>query len=195
MEAMYRLILASGSPRRRELLTEMGFSYELRLLEGIEEVVPEGVPPREVPLYLSALKARAYLSEGMQREGELLLTADTVVLLEGEILGKPQDKAEAKEMLRRLSDGWHEVVSAFTLQTLTEEESFSELTRVHFLPLSDRDIDYYVEHHNPLDKAGAYGIQDWIGLRAVDRIEGSYYNVMGLPTALLSEQLKKRGVF
>ena len=182
-----RVLLASKSPRRRELLEMLRISFEVVDLGNIEEKYPEDLAKEEVPEFLSRLKAEAYKSE--LRENELLITADTVVILEGEILGKPKDEDDAKEMLARLAGKTHLVVSGVTVTTLREDVTFKTVTRVKFGPLTKEQIAYYVENFRPLDKAGAYGIQEWIGGVAVEGIEGSYYNVMGLPVHRLYKEL------
>ena len=182
-----RVLLASKSPRRRELLEMLRISFEVVDLGNIEEKYPEDLAKEEVPEFLSRLKAEAYKSE--LKENELLITADTVVILEGEILGKPKDEDDAKEMLARLAGKTHLVVSGVTVTTLRENVTFKTVTRVKFGPLTKEQIAYYVENFRPLDKAGAYGIQEWIGGVAVEGIEGSYYNVMGLPVHRLYKEL------
>ena len=177
--ADYRLLLASRSPRRRELLTASGLPYELADDFACEEIYPDPLPVRAVPLYLSQLKSEAYPRALSPRD--ILLTADTVVVCQGRVLGKPENPEQAARMLRRLSGGVHEVVSGVTLRTAKHRRSFSALTRVWMRPLREEEIACYVERFRPLDKAGAYGVQEWIGLAAVEKINGSFYNVMGLP--------------
>ena len=172
----YRLLLASQSPRRRELMTGCGLPYELAPRFDCAEVYPAGLAAEEVPLYLSRLKSEAYPAPLSGRD--ILLTADTVVVLDGEVLGKPRDREDAAGMLRRLSGRRHTVV---TLRTAGRMHSFEARTSVWFRPLADEEIAYYVDAFRPFDKAGAYGIQEWIGYAAIERIEGSFYNVMGLP--------------
>lgn len=188
------LILASNSPRRRELLSGLGLEYEVRTIQGLDESYPEGLPMEEIPQYISRKKAEAY-SIGAD---ELLITADTIVYLDGEVLGKPANEAEAKQMLHKLSGKTHQVVTGVTLkaslQTSPPEEklySFASVSQVTFAQLSDAEIDYYVTHYHPLDKAGAYGIQEWIGYIGVTSIQGSYFNVMGLPVQRLYSEMKK----
>lgn len=193
-----KIILASNSPRRRELLTGLGLEYEVRTLPGLDESYPEGLPMEEIPQYISRKKATAYSLE----PDELLITADTIVYLEGEVLGKPADEEEARQMLRKLSGKTHQVVTGVTLTFLNEESrlkeqesiihhSFASVSQVTFAQLSEREIDFYVTHCHPLDKAGAYGIQEWIGYIGVTSIEGSYFNVMGLPVQRLYTEIKK----
>ena len=205
-----KIILASNSPRRRELLTGLGLEYEVRTLPGLDESYPEGLSMEEIPQYISRKKAAAYSLEA----DELLITADTIVYLEGEVLGKPADEEEAKQMLRKLSGKTHQVVTGVTLKTSSNSPSlgrtpgegslplegevgrgscvsFASVSQVTFAQLSEAEIDYYVTHYHPLDKASAYGIQEWIGYIGVTSIEGSYFNVMGLPVQRLYTEMKK----
>ena len=204
-----KIILASNSPRRRELLAGLGLDYEVRMLQGLDESYPEGLPMEEIPQYISRKKAAAYTLGA----DELLITADTIVYLEGEVLGKPADEEEAKEMLRKLSGKTHQVVTGVTLRTLlnlpvrgrlVEQDSlpfregrggssfsFASVSQVTFAQLSEAEIDHYVTHYRPLDKAGAYGIQEWIGYIGVTSLQGSYFNVMGLPVQRLYSEMKK----
>ena len=182
----YDVVLASNSPRRRELLSELGVNYRVELIKGLEESHPDGMPANEVAEYLSRQKAAAY----RLRPNELLITADTVVILDGEILGKPHDEAEACEMLRRLSGRTHSVITGVTVVTAAGMQSFSDEALVEFDVLDEAEIDYYVRHYRPLDKAGAYGIQEWIGYMGVKRLDGSFFTVMGLPVHRLYQLLK-----
>ena len=182
-----KIILASNSPRRKELLSGLGLEYEVRTMQGIDESYPEGLTMEEIPQYISRKKAAAY----SLNPDELLITADTIVWLDGEVLGKPADEAEARQMLRKLSGRTHQVVTGVTLTTTNLQHSFASVSQVTFAQLSDAEIDYYVTHYHPLDKAGAYGIQEWIGYIGVKAIEGSYFNVMGLPVQRLYTELKK----
>ena len=182
-----KIILASNSPRRRELLTGLGLEYEVRTLSGLDESYPEGLPMEEIPQYISRKKAAAYSPEA----DEVLITADTIVYLEGEVLGKPADEEEAKQMLRKLSGKTHQVVTGVTLTCIGQQHSFASVSQVTFAQLSEAEIDYYVTRYRPLDKAGAYGIQEWIGYIGVTSIEGSYFNVMGLPVQRLYTEMKK----
>ena len=208
----YKIVLASNSPRRKELLAGLGFDYEVRTLQGLDESYPEGLSMEEIPQYISRKKAAAYTLN----PDELLITADTIVYLDGEVLGKPADEAEAKQMLRKLSGKTHQVVTGVTLKTplnlplkrrLAEQDSlpsregrggssisFASVSQVTFAQLSEAEIDHYVTHYRPLDKAGAYGIQEWIGYIGVTRIEGSYFNVMGLPVQRLYSEMKKLNI-
>lgn len=185
----YRLLLASQSPRRRELMTGCGLPYELAPKYDCEEVYPADLPAEEVPLYLSRLKSRAYPEP--LANGDILLTADTVVVLDGEVLGKPHGREEAVGMLRRLSGRRHTVVSGVTLRNAERMHTFEARTSVWFRTLSDEEIEYYIDTYRPFDKAGSYGIQEWIGYAAIERIEGSFYNVMGLPIQKVYVELDK----
>ena len=183
----YNIILASNSPRRRELLAGLDVAYEVRVLKDIDETYPDNLPVADIPTYISREKAAAYTIA----DNELLLTADTVVVLGNEVLGKPADDADAKRMLRELSGKTHQVITGVCLTTTKKQHSFSVTTDVTFKELTDDEIDYYVTNYHPLDKAGAYGIQEWIGYVGVTRIEGSYFNVMGLPIQRLYKELKR----
>lgn len=189
----YRWILGSQSPRRKELLATLGHPFEIRTIEGHSEAYPDTLPLEEVPLYLSQLKAEQLLPT-LQAD-ELLITADTVVLLDGQILGKPHDLDDARRMLHRLSGRQHKVVSGVSLSTIDWQISFSSHTLVTFAQLTDSEIDHYVTRYQPLDKAGAYGIQEWIGYIGVSHIEGSFYNVMGLPVQRLYRVLQDADLF
>lgn len=186
----YKIVLASNSPRRKELLAGLGFDYEVRTLQGLDESYPEGLSMEEIPQYISRKKAAAYTLN----PDELLITADTIVYLDGEVLGKPADEAEAKQMLRKLSGKTHQVVTGVILSTTEMQHSFASVSQVTFAQLSEAEIDHYVTHYRPLDKAGAYGIQEWIGYIGVTRIEGSYFNVMGLPVQRLYSEMKKLNI-
>ena len=190
MNCELRIVLASNSPRRRELLSGLGLEYEVHTLSGIDESYPEGLSMEEIPQYISRKKAAAYTLGA----DELLITADTIVWLDGEVLGKPADEAEARQILHKLSGKTHQVVTGVTLTTSFLHHSFSSVSQVTFAKLSDDEIDYYVTHYRPLDKAGAYGIQEWIGYIGVTSIEGSYFNVMGLPVQRLYTEMKKLGL-
>ena len=227
-----RIILASNSPRRRELLSGLGLEYEVRTLQGIDESYPQGLAMEEIPQYISRKKAAAY----SLKPDELLITADTIVWLDGEVLGKPADEEDARRMLRKLSARTHTVVTGVTLTYWNEEArvkdeafpagqetgtrdigataspsslaphpsscpqpfpsicqvTFPSVSQVTFAQLTDSEIDRYVAQYRPLDKAGAYGIQEWIGYIGIASIEGSYFNVMGLPVQRLYTELKKR---
>ena len=185
----YRLLLASQSPRRRELMTGCGLPCELAPKYDCEEVYPADLPAEEVPLYLSRLKSRAYPEP--LANGDILLTADTVVVLDGEVLGKPHGREEAVGMLRRLSGRRHTVVSGVTLRNAERMHTFEARTSVWFRTLSDEEIEHSIDTYRPFDKAGSYGIQEWICYAAIERIEGSFYNVMGLPIQKVYVELDK----
>lgn len=185
----HRLILASASPRRRELLAACDIDFTLAERFECEECYPETLDAEGVAEYLSQLKSNAYPHPLC--EGDILLTADTVVILNGAILGKPHSEAEAVEMLKALSGATHKVVTGVTLRTTKQSLSFSAESLVSFRTLKEEEILYYVERYHPLDKAGAYGIQEWIGYAAIEYIEGSFYNVMGLPVQRLYVELER----
>lgn len=185
----YELILASGSPRRRELLAMLDIDFRVDTSHSVDETVPDGLDASEVAPYLSRLKAEAYpLLPG---EKKLVITADTVVILDGEVLGKPLDEADARRMLARIQGRTQKVVTGVTLRTPERMTTFSAESEVDFAPLTDEEIAYYVGRYKPLDKAGAYGIQEWIGAAGIRRINGSFYNVMGLPVQRLYSMLKE----
>ena len=205
----YKIVLASNSPRRRELLSGLGFDYEVRTLKDLDESYPEGLPMEEIPQYISRKKAEAYTIG----PDELLITADTIVYLDGEVLGKPVDEADAIRMLRKLSGRTHQVVTGVTLKVSPKSSlegkdftrlpspsgeglgvmlhSFASVSQVTFADLTEEEIRHYVTHYRPLDKAGAYGIQEWIGYIGVTSLQGSYFNVMGLPVQKLYTEMKK----
>ena len=172
------IVLASKSPRRQALVKEMGFPFEVRIKE-VEEKYPSDLQSEKVPIYLAELKSKPFSTS--LNDNELLLTSDTVVILNDLILGKPKDKEDAQRMLRSLSGKSHKVVTGVCLTSNSHSISFSETTIVHFSDLTEREIDYYIDKYKPFDKAGAYGIQEWIGAIGIHKIEGCYYNVMGLP--------------
>ncbi|WP_298648392.1 Maf-like protein [uncultured Proteiniphilum sp.] len=185
----YHLILASNSPRRKELLAGIDVQYEIRTLPDIDESYPGTLPHEEIAGYLARKKALAYLSE--LRDDELLITADTIVLLNGLILGKPAGKEDAKRMLSILSGKTHRVITGVCLTSTGKQIGFSDTACVTFGNLSEEEIDYYLMAYNPMDKAGAYGVQEWIGYVGVEKIEGSYFNVMGLPIFKVYRELKR----
>lgn len=187
MNFPYKIVLASNSPRRRELLGGLGIPFTTRVLDGIDESWPSDLKGEDIPLYISREKASAYKSS--IAADELVITADTIVYVDGQVLGKPVDESDAKRMLRQISGRWHEVITGVTLMTADRERSFAVTTRVRFCDLSDEEIDHYVSQFAPMDKAGAYGIQEWIGYIGVERIEGSYFNVVGLPVQRLYREL------
>lgn len=184
----YKLILASASPRRQQLMKDAGFTFEVRL-KNVEEKYPQELHWENVPEYLSKVKASAFREE--LKADEVLITADTVVCIHDRILGKPADRKEAISMLQKLSGNRHLVVTGVSVTTRTEQLSFSSRTDVFFKRLSNEEIEFYVDTYKPFDKAGAYGIQEWIGYIGIERIEGSFYNVMGLPIQKLYETLRK----
>lgn len=184
-----RLLLASQSPRRRELLTGSGLPYVPAPKYPCDERYPAGLPAEEVPLYLSRLKSDAY-PEPLAPE-DILLTADTVVVAGGQVLGKPRDAEDAARMLRTLSGRLHTVVTGVTLRDTGRTHTFGARSDVRFRPLTDEEIAYYVATYRPYDKAGSYGVQEWIGYVAIERIDGSFYNVMGLPIQKVYTELDK----
>lgn len=185
-----KMIVASKSPRRHELLWNLGIDFTLFVNE-VDELYPDELPLRMVSSFLSAKKAEAVLPH--LKFDELLLTADTIVLFENRIFGKPADENEAIEMLHQLSGNMHEVITGVTLCTREHSTTFSEMTRVYFRNLSEEAIEYYVKKFKPFDKAGAYGVQEWIGLVGIEKVSGCFYNVMGLPVSRLVMELKKFG--
>lgn len=185
----YDVILASNSPRRKELLAQLDVPFRVQVLKDIDESYPADLPVASVPLYLSQKKAEGHKS--LIKSNEMIITADTIVLLDDEVMGKPADEAEAMAMLSRLSGKTHKVITGVTIVTAERSRSFETVTDVTFNSLSTEEIDYYVKHYRPLDKAGAYGIQEWIGAVAVSNITGSFYNVIGLPVQRLYEELKR----
>ena len=185
----YRLILASQSPRRRQLLSDAGLEFTLADRFECDETYPQDMPAEDVAEYLSRLKSDAYPEP--LAEGDILLTADTVVIANNRVLGKPSDRAEAIEMISLLSGCDHEVITGCTLRTATRQRSFSVRSKVHFRALDREEIEYYVDCYRPFDKAGAYGIQEWIGYVGIEGIEGSFYNVMVLPVQRLYSILKE----
>lgn len=189
VQSPYKLILASNSPRRRELLAGLGMDFEVRVLPGIDESYPDDLEGGDIPLFISKEKANAYVNS--LADDELLITADTIVWLDGEVLEKPADEADARRMLHELSDQTHQVFTGVCLTTTSKQVAFSCRSDVTFCQLTDDEIDYYIRHYHPLDKAGAYGVQEWIGYVGVERIEGSFFNVVGLPVQRLYQALKQ----
>ena len=183
----YKLILASNSPRRKELLAGLGVPFEVRVLQDIDEHYPENLPVNEVARYIAKEKADAY--RRIVAADELIITADTVVIVGDEILGKPVDEADAVRMLKLLSGRTHQVTTGVCLLTAEKERCFDVTTDVTFKTLTDEEIHYYVNRYRPFDKAGAYGIQEWIGYIGVTGLNGSYYNVMGLPVQRIYQEL------
>lgn len=187
----YKVILASNSPRRKELLGGLGIPFEVRTLSGIDESYPGTLKGEEIPMYISGKKAEAY--QRTMADDEMIITADTIVYDNGQVLGKPKDREEAIQMLRQLSGHAHEVITGVSIVTKQKTSQFASTSKVYFAELTDEEITYYVDNYRPFDKAGAYGIQEWIGFVAVTRIEGSYFNVMGLPIQRLYTELKQYG--
>ncbi len=183
----YNIVLASNSPRRRQLLEELGLTFSTRVLKGIDESYPSGLDAEDIAVYISKKKADAYRET--IADNELVITADTVVVCGCTALGKPHDADEACRMLRELSGKVHKVVTGVTITTKTQVKSFKSVTDVEFAELTEDEIRYYVDVYKPLDKAGAYGIQEWIGYVGVKSINGSFYNVMGLPVQKLYREL------
>ena len=180
------LILASGSPRRKKFFEDLGLDFEIRL-KAIEEVYPNTLKGEEIPAYLAELKASVFKNE--LNTDEILITSDTVVWHNDESLAKAFDKDEATAMLKKLSGQWHKVITAVCFTTSTHQKTVSATTKVKFAPLSDDEIKYYISTFKPYDKAGAYGIQEWIGLIGIEQINGLYTNVVGLPTQLVYKTL------
>lgn len=185
----YKIILASNSPRRKELLGGLGLSFEVKTMPGIDESYPETLRGEEIPKYISAKKAEAY--RDVMGNDEMYITADTIVYDADEVLGKPQSREDAIRMLRQLSGHSHDVITGVSIVTKEKTVQFASTSKVFFSDLTDEEIEYYVDNYRPYDKAGAYGIQEWIGFVGVSRIEGSYFNVMGLPVQRLFTELKK----
>ena len=186
---MVKIVLASNSPRRKELLAGLDIPFEVRVLDNIDESYPETLPTKEIAGYISKKKADAYRQT--MADDELIITADTIVVLGQEVMGKPKDDEEARRMLRELSGKTHQVITGVCLTTKDKQSNFSVETDVTFKTLSEEEIDYYVAHYRPLDKAGAYGIQEWIGHIGVTGLNGSYFNVMGLPVQRIYETLQQ----
>lgn len=185
----YKVILASNSPRRKELLSGLGIDFEVRTISGIDESYPHTLRGEDIPVFISGKKAEAYRQT--MAENEMIITADTIVYDNGRVLGKPKGREEAIEMLHELSGHAHEVITGVTIVAKQKTVQFASTSKVFFASLTDEEIVYYVDNYKPFDKAGAYGIQEWIGYVAVTRIEGSYFNVMGLPIQRLYTELKQ----
>ena len=185
----YDIILASNSPRRKELLQRLGLPFKVRTLFGVDESFPENLRGEEIALYIARKKAEAYKSS--MSANELLITADTIVCLDGVVMGKPYGAENAKTILRQLSGRVHQVITGVTVLTQVKRESFAVTSHVKFANVTEDEIDYYVDNYLPFDKAGAYGIQEWFGLVAVEELRGSYFNVMGLPVQRLYTVLKQ----
>ena len=183
----YQIILASNSPRRKELMSGLGVDYVVRTLPDVDESYPDTLVGAEIPEYIAREKADAYRT--MMKSGELLITADTIVWLDGKVLGKPKDREDALCMLRAMSGRTHEVFTGVCITTTEWQRSFAAQTEVRFSKLSEEEITYYIDKFQPMDKAGAYGVQEWIGFIGVENISGSYYNIMGLPVQRLYKEL------
>ena len=185
---MVKYVLASNSPRRKELLAGLGLDFEVRVIDGIDESYPASLPASQVAQFIAEKKAQAYRAS--MAPDELIITADTVVIVGDDILGKPKDEADAVRMLREISGRTHQVTTGVCLTTATRQRSFSVTTDVTFKQLTDDEIRHYVTTYRPFDKAGAYGIQEWIGYIGVTGLNGSYYNVMGLPVQRIYTELQ-----
>ena len=183
----YNLILASRSPRRQMLLQGLDLSFEIKV-KNTKEVYPKDLNYEEVPEFLAQLKAAAFNLDDLKKN-DIIITADTIVVLDGEIIGKPKTKKEAKAIIQKLSGKEHQVITGVCLTSKNLQKHFSSTSTVQFRNINEQDIAYYVDEYMPLDKAGAYGIQEWIGYVAIEKITGSFYNVMGLPTQILFEEL------
>ena len=185
----YHIILASNSPRRKELLAGIDVNFDVRVIRDIDESYPASLPTKEIAEYISRKKATVYRQQ--MASDELIITADTIVVLDSEVMGKPHDEADASRMLHELSGRTHQVITGVTLTTTDRQQSFSVETDVTFKSLTDEEINYYIQHYKPYDKAGAYGIQEWIGHIGVTALKGSYFNVMGLPVQRIYEALRQ----
>lgn len=185
----YKVILASNSPRRKELLGGLGIDFTVRTLQGIDESYPADLKGEEIPKFISGQKAKAY--KASMADDELIITADTIVYVDGEVLGKPVDKGDARRMFHLMSGRKHEVITGVSIVTKEKTIQFATTTNVTFAELSEEEIDFYIDNYKPFDKAGAYGIQEWIGYIGITGIEGSYFNVVGLPVQRLYTELKK----
>ncbi len=186
----YKIILASQSPRRQELLGHLDIPFEVLIKEDVEEVYPSELAVHDVPTFLAELKSKPYQLD-LQNNNWIVITADTIVVCKDQILGKPKDREDAIRMLSMLSGKEHEVITGVCLSSNGRKKSFSISTKVVFKSLSKEEIEYYVDNYQPLDKAGAYGIQEWIGMVGIERIDGSYFNVVGLPVQALYNELEK----
>ena len=184
----YNIILGSQSPRRQELLHGLDVNFTVNVIAGLEENYPATLQGEEIPMFLAQQKAEAYLN-GLTPK-DMLITADTIVWLDGIVYGKPKDEADAKKMLRALSGKTHDVITGVCVTTTERQETFAAISKVTFASFSDDEINYYIEKYRPMDKAGSYGVQEWIGYIGVEHIDGSFYNVMGLPVQRLYTLLK-----
>ncbi len=180
------IILASQSPRRQQLLKDMGFNFRI-IIPDIEEIYPDSLKTNEIPIFLAELKANSLIS--VLEDKSLIITADTIVSIDNQVLGKPKDEKDAFLILKTISGKKHQVITGVCLKTLKKQKLFSVESNVYFRVLKDEEINYYIENYHPMDKAGAYGIQEWIGYVGIEKIEGSYFNVMGLPTQTLYKEL------
>ena len=185
----FHIILASNSPRRKELLAGIDVNFDVRVIRDIDESYPASLPTKDIAEYISRKKATVYRQQ--MASDELIITADTIVVLDSEVMGKPHDEADASRMLHKLSGRTHQVITGVTLTTIDRQRSFSVETDVTFKSLTDEEINYYIQHYKPFDKAGAYGIQEWIGHIGVTALKGSYFNVMGLPVQRIYEALRQ----
>jgi septum formation protein len=187
--SQYKIVLGSQSPRRRELLSGLDVAFDVKPMPDVEESYPSTLWKEEIPVYIARKKADAYQS--VMSDDTFLITADTIVWLAGKVYGKPQNEDEAKAMLRILSGQTHEVITGVCLSTKERQQAFYAVSLVKFAELDDNEIEYYVQKYRPYDKAGAYGVQEWIGYIGVESLSGSFYNVMGLPVRLLYKYLKE----
>lgn len=185
----YHVILASNSPRRKELLSGLEINFEVKTIKGLEENYPETLQAGDIPLHLAKQKANAY--NALLSDNVMIITADTIVWLDGEVMGKPKSREDAIQMLTKLSGETHQVYTGVCIKTLREEVSFVDCADVHFANLSQDEIEFYIDRYKPFDKAGSYGVQEWIGYIGVESIQGSFYNIMGLPVQKLYQELKK----
>ena len=184
----YNIILGSQSPRRQELLHGLDVNFTVNVIAGLEENYPATLQGEDIPMFLAQQKAEAYLNSLTPHD--MLITADTIVWLDGVVYGKPKDEADAKKMLRALSGKTHDVITGVCVTTTERQETFAAISKVTFASFSDDEINYYIEKYRPMDKAGSYGVQEWIGYIGVEHIDGSFYNVMGLPVQRLYTLLK-----
>jgi len=185
----YKIVLGSNSPRRKELISGLDIPCEVVSLPDVDENYPNTLWKEEIPVYLARLKAEAYRK--LMKDNTFLITADTIVWLNGQVFGKPSDEEDAKAMLRALSGRTHEVITGMCLTTSEKQQAFYAVSSVKFAVLEEKEIDYYIQKYKPYDKAGAYGVQEWIGYIGVESLNGSFYNVMGLPVRLLYRYLKE----
>lgn len=185
----YKVILASNSPRRKELLSGLGIEYQVKAMPDVDESFPDTLVGEAIPAYIAQAKANAY--QPVMGADELVITADTIVWIDNEVLGKPESREDAICMLRKLSGASHQVITGVCITTIDWQKSFTATTDVTFAKLTNEEIEYYVDNYAPMDKAGAYGVQEWIGFVGVESISGSYFNVMGLPIQRLYGELKK----